>query len=61
MARNNRSGLDFDISDLLESLTNMDNRMEAAIMAYAETGAQKIQNYAKTHAKWTDRTGAART
>lgn len=60
MARNNRSGLDFDISDLLESLTNMDNRMEAAIMAYAETGAQKLQNYAKTHAKWTDRTGAAR-
>ena len=50
----------FDISDMVKGLTSAQDRAEAAIRMYAETGAQKLQTEAKNNAPWTDRTGRAR-
>lgn len=50
----------FDASDLLDGLTRFEDKSDAAILAYAETAAQKLQGYAKEHRPWTDRTGHAR-
>lgn len=47
-------------SDLLSGLTKFNSRSDAAIWAYAETAAQKLQGYAREHRPWTDRTGHAR-
>lgn len=49
-----------DASSLLEGLSSTETRAKAAIRMYAETSALKLQNYAKEHARWTDRTGHAR-
>lgn len=50
----------FDLQGLLSGLANYQTRAQAALRAYAETSALKLQNYAKQNARWTDRTGAAR-
>ena len=50
----------FDISGMVNGLTSAQDRAEAAIRMYAETGAQKLQTKAKNNAPWTDRTGRAR-
>lgn len=50
----------FDISGMVNGLTSAQDRAEAAIRMYAETGAHKLQTEAKNNARWTDRTGRAR-
>lgn len=50
----------FDPSDLLTGLMRFESKSDAAIAAYAETSALKLQNYAKENRRWTDRTGHAR-
>lgn len=52
--------LKWDLSSLLSGMTNAENKVDAAVRMYAETGALKLQNYAKQNAPWTDRTGHAR-
>lgn len=50
----------FDASDLLEGLMKAESKTQVAIKMYATEGAKKMQNYAKQHRPWTDRTGQAR-
>ena len=54
------SGFKFDPSDMLQKIAEASTKTEAAIHMYAENGALKLQNYAKEHRPWTDRTGHAR-
>lgn len=49
-----------DISQLLHGLSTTESKADMAIRMYAENAALKLQNYARTHRKWTDRTGHAR-
>ena len=51
------SGFSLNTSSLTRGLERMQNKSDAAIRAFAETGGLKMQSYA---AKWTDRSGAAR-
>lgn len=53
-------GFKLDPSNLLEGLTKFEDKADAAIWAYAETSAQKLQGYARANRPWTDRTGHAR-
>ena len=55
-----KTGISFNISDLQKGLESLESRSDIAIRAFAETGAQKLQNEAKINAKWTDRSGRAR-
>lgn len=50
----------FDPNNLLKGLTEFSTKSDAAMWMYVSTGALKLQNYAKAHRPWTDRTGAAR-
>ena len=54
------AGIKFDAESLLNGLIGAPDKVDDAIRMYAETGALKLQNYAKEHRPWTDRTGAAR-
>lgn len=54
------SGFKFDASDLLKGLTSSENKAQAAFRKLAETGASKLEEGAKTNARWQDRTGDAR-
>lgn len=54
------SRFEFDPSDLLEGLARAATRSQAAIEMYAENAALTLQNYAREHRPWTDRTGHAR-
>lgn len=56
----NNSNFNFDLSGLLSGLSKFEDKSDAAIAAYAQTSALKLQNYAKVHRRWTDRTGHAR-
>lgn len=49
-----------DISDLVRGLNSLESKTDMAIRVFAEQGAQKLENNAKTNARWTDRTGNAR-
>jgi hypothetical protein len=53
-------GFSFDASDMLAGLNDAMSKSETAVKVYAETAAKKLEGHAKTHAPWTDRTGAAR-
>lgn len=50
----------FDYSKLASGLIGAEYRVNLAIRMYAEQGALQLQNYAKEHRRWTDRTGHAR-
>ena len=54
------AGFSFDMGDLEKGLNLLDNKADAAIRMYAETGGQKLVDSAKENRKWTDRTGRAR-
>lgn len=58
MARAN--GFVFDPGDMLSKISAAATKSEAAIAMYAENGALVLQNYAKEHRPWTDRTSQAR-
>lgn len=54
------SKLSFDMGGLENGLSKLENKADAAIRMYAETGSKKLEGYAKENRKWTDRTGHAR-
>lgn len=49
-----------DPSKMLKGFSQFSTKSEAAIWMYVDTSALKLQNYARSHRPWTDRTGAAR-
>ena len=53
-------GFEFDPGDMIDKLNAAATKSEAAIAMYAENGALMLQNYAREHRPWTDRTGHAR-
>ena len=50
-----------DISDIAGKLESMGERADAAVRVFAEQGATKLRSSAQSNARWTDRTGSART
>ena len=55
------AGFSFNMGDLEKGLNLLENKADAAIRMYAETGGQKLVDSAKENRKWTDRTGRAGT
>ena len=53
-------GFKLDISGMAAGLASAASKSEMAIGMYAEQSALQLQNYARQHRKWTDRTGHAR-
>lgn len=53
-------GISWDATELIDGLSNVKQRALKAILALADIGAKKVENYAKEHRPWTDRTGDAR-
>lgn len=49
-----------DDSDLMQGLMELDERTEAAVQELANRGATRMEDFAKSNAPWTDRTGEAR-
>lgn len=49
-----------DAKEVITRLSNMQDKAQLAIRMYAQEGAKVFENYAKTHRRWTDRTGHAR-
>lgn len=60
ISRSVKNILNIDTSELKEAFQRMNEEQEDAIMMYAQTGAQKFENYAKENRRWKDRTGRAR-
>lgn len=54
------AGFKLDASKLLNGIAGAENKAATAIRMYAETGAKKMENFAKENRRWTDRTGHAR-
>lgn len=54
------SGFHLDPSRLAQGLVRTQDKADLAIRMYAEQGALQLQNFAKEHRRWTDRTGHAR-
>lgn len=50
----------FDASKLLSNLESAETKSQVAVKMFAQEGAKKFENYAKTNKPWTDRTGHAR-
>lgn len=53
-------GFRFDPGDMLDKISQAATKSEAAIAMYANNAALTLQNYAREHRPWTDRTGHAR-
>ena len=51
---------EFDGKKLLKKIDDMDLKAVVFTKMVAQNGAQKMENYAKTHRRWKDRTGHAR-
>lgn len=49
-----------DVSKVLKGITDFEDAFDKALMVFAQSGAQKMEQYAKENRKWTDRTGRAR-
>ena len=49
-----------DVSRVLKGITDFEGAFDKALMVFAQSGAQKMEQYAKKNRKWTDRTGRAR-
>ena len=49
-----------DVSKVLKGIADFDDAFDKALMVFAQSGAQKMEQYAKKNRKWTDRTGRAR-
>lgn len=54
------SGFKFDSQKLVDGLTGMETKAEAAIKLYAKNSAEKLEADAKTNARWQNHTGDAR-
>lgn len=57
---NQKSSFKFDASDLMNGFLKLEDKAGIAIMMYANNAAVTLQNYAREHRPWTDRTGHAR-
>lgn len=53
-------GFDISLDSLLEGLENFESKAQTAIRMYADTSAEKLESYAKSHRKWQDRSTDAR-
>lgn len=53
-------GFEFDAKDMIGKINQAATKSEAAIAMYVDNAALTLQNYAKEHRPWTDRTGHAR-
>lgn len=53
-------GFEFDPKDMISKINQAATKSEAAIAMYADNAALTLQNYAREHRPWTDRTGHAR-
>lgn len=53
-------GFEFDPGDMINKINQAATKSEAAIAMYADNAALTLQNYAREHRPWTDRTGHAR-
>lgn len=53
-------GFQFDPGDMIDKINSAAAKSEAAIAMYADNAATTLQNYAREHRPWTDRTGHAR-
>ena len=53
-------GFRLDSDSLAKGLASLESKTDTAFRMYAEQSAVRLQNYAKEHRKWTDRTGHAR-
>lgn len=51
---------EFDGKKLLQKIDDMDLKAVTFIKMVAQNGAQKMENYAKVHRRWKDRTTHAR-
>ena len=56
----NKSAFTLEMSIMAEAIENLNEKMFAGIDMYAQTQAQKLEDYMKQHRVWTDRTGEAR-
>lgn len=56
----NKLSFSVDIDSIKKGLELFASKSDAAITMYAESSALVLQNYARDHAPWTDRTGHAR-
>ena len=54
------AGFRLNAEKLFMGLTATESKVDTAIRMLAETGAKKMENFAKENRKWTDRTGHAR-
>ncbi len=54
------NGFKFDAKDMINKIGQAATKSEAAVAMYAENAALTLQNYAREHRPWTDRTGHAR-
>lgn len=52
--------ISFDTKDVLNNLNGMQAKTRAALQIIADTAVKSMEKYAKTNARWTDRTGNAR-
>lgn len=48
--------MNFDISSMEQGLSRLATRADASVRVLAEQGATKMQNYAKGHHRWENRT-----
>lgn len=49
-----------DVSKVVEGLADIGSKFDAALQLLAESGAEKMESYAKHNRPWKDRTGRAR-
>lgn len=54
------SGMKFDMSQMLQGLSECESKTLAAVHKYADTSAGKLESHAKVHAPWQNHTGDAR-
>lgn len=54
------SSFKFDISELADSLSGFEDKIQIALEAQADNWTQMLESYAKENARWQNRTGHAR-
>ena len=52
--------ISWDTKTVLKKLNSMQQKTRSSLQIIADSAAKAMESYAKTNAKWTDRTGAAR-
>ena len=52
--------ISWDTKTVLKKLNSMQQKTRSSLQIIADSAAKAMESYAKTNARWTDRTGAAR-